>query len=217
MTAPDPAMPPPGAPRGAQSGPPPAAPPPAFAPRADRPAASPPGLVFGILLVVAGSTVLVLRVADVSLGPSAWTLGLIVPGLAMLVASFAIPPRGGLGLAIPGTILAMVGLILYVQNTWDLYGTWAYAWALVAPTAPGLAMLVYGAVRRDGDLAREGLRVTLVGLGLFVGFALFFEGVIGISGHRVEHLDQVLPYASIAFGVLLVVLSLLGDRRRRHA
>ena len=147
----------------------------------------------GIVLVVIGVVVLLARLADMALGSSSWPLWIIVPGLAMLVGSLAIPPRAGLGLAIPGTIIAIVGGILWVQDTYDLYATWAYAWALVAPTGPGLAMLIYGLARGDRELAADGFRTTLVGLGLFLGFALFFEGVVGMSGHQIANLDEVLP------------------------
>jgi hypothetical protein len=173
------------------------------------------GLVAGIVLVVVGVAFLLIRVADAALGSSSWPLWLIVPGLAMLAGSFAIPPRGGLGLAVPGTIIAIVGGILWVQETYDVYGTWAYAWALVAPTGPGLAMLLYGLVRGDHELAADGLRIFLIGIGLFLGFAFFFEGVLGISGHRIPNMDEVLPYVCIGFGALLVVASLFTGRRDR--
>lgn len=201
MTSPDPAPNP--------SGPPPAP----GMPPACR-AATPPGMVVGIVLVVVGSLFLALRVADVSLGAHAWPLWIVVPGVAMLLGSLAIPPRGGLGLAVPGAILATVGLILWAQDAYGLYGTWAYAWALVAPTAPGVAMLLYGGVHGDRGLVSEGFRTTLTGIGLFLGFGLFFEGVIGVSGHRIANLDEVLPFAVIALGLLLVVLSLFGGGRR---
>lgn len=214
MTTPDPAPNPAGQP---SSGPPPAPGTRPAGPGFSSPA-TPPGLLAGIVLVVVGSLFLALRVADVSLGAHAWPLWIVVPGVAMLLGSLAIPGRGGLGLAVPGAILATVGLILWVQDTYGLYGTWAYAWALVAPTAPGLAMLLHGVVHGDRDLVPEGLRVMLTGIGLFLGFGLFFEGVIGVSGHRIANLDQVLPYAVIGLGVLLVVLSLLdGGRRSRRA
>jgi hypothetical protein len=170
------------------------------------------GLVFGIILVVAGAIILAGRLADLSLGASAWPLWLIVPGVAMVVGSFAIPPRGGLGLAIPGAMLTMVGVVLWVQAATGLYATWAYAWALVAPTGPGLGMLLYGLARGDGDLARDGLRTTLVGLGLFVGFGLFFEGVLGLSGQEFVNAREILPYGAIALGVVLVLASFLGRR-----
>jgi hypothetical protein len=184
-------------------------------PAAEPARATPPGLVAGVILVIIGAAVLVTRVVDLSFGGATWPLWIVVPGLAMLVGSFFIPPRGGLGLAIPGAIVTMVGLILWVQEAYDLYATWAYAWALVAPTAPGLGMLLYGLVQRDGELARDGLRTTLVGLGLFLGFMLFFEGVLGLSGSPIANLDEVLPYALIGLGVLLVVLSFFGGGRRK--
>jgi hypothetical protein len=196
-----------------------AAPPPQPAgvrPAAQPRAQTPPGLVAGIVLVVIGVAFLLVRVADMTLGASAWPLWLIVPGLAMLAGSLAIPPRAGLGLAIPGTMIAIVGAILWVQEAYGLYTTWAYAWALVAPTGPGLAMLIYGLAHGDRELAADGFRTFLVGIGLFLGFALFFEGAIGISGHRIANLDEVLPYILVGFGVLLVIASLFGGRGGRR-
>jgi hypothetical protein len=170
--------------------------------------------VVGIVLVVIGVVLLAIRVLDSALGDNAWPLWLIVPGVAMVAGSLAIPNRGGLGLAVPGTILAIVGGILWVQAVYGLYATWAYAWALVAPTGPGLAMLLYGAARGDREVAADGFRTALVGLALFGGFAFFFEGVVGLSGHRIQNLDQVLPYAAIGLGALLLVGSLVGGRRK---
>jgi hypothetical protein len=165
--------------------------------------------------VIVGAALLLSRVVDLSFGGVTWPLWIVVPGVAMLVGSFFIPPRNGLGLAIPGAIVTIVGLILWVQEAYDLYATWAYAWALVAPTGPGLGMLLYGLVHGDRELVHDGLRTTLVGLGLFFGFMLFFEGVVGLSGEPIANLDEILPYAAIALGVLLVVLSFFGGGRRK--
>lgn len=173
---------------------------------------SPAGLVAGLVLIIVGGLFLLGRVADVTVGPHAWPLWIIVPGLAMYLAAFAIPSRGGLGLAIPGAIVTTVGVVLWVQEVYGLYETWAYAWALVAPTSVGFAMLTYGLVRGDRELAAHGLRTFLIGIALFVGFAVFFEGVIGLSGHRFGNLDEIVPYVAIGLGVILVVLALVGRR-----
>jgi hypothetical protein len=183
---------------------------------ASRPASQPANqgaLVLGVLLLVVGGVLLLTRVTDVALGSSAWPLWIVVPGLAMLIASFAIPPRGGLALAVPGAIITTVGIVLWFQEANDAFATWAYAWALVAPTAPGVGTFIYGSVRGDGALARDGLRMAGTGLALFAGFALFFEGVLGISGEPIANLDEVLPFAAIGLGVVLVVLAFLGRGR----
>ncbi len=206
MTTPDPS---PSRLSGSTGFPPPAAPRRSGAPEA--------GVVVGVMLVIIGGAFLVGRLLDVTIGPHAWPLWIIVPGLAMVSGSLAIPPRSGLGLAIPGAILTMAGLVLWVQATFDLYATWAYAWALVVPTGPGLGMLLYGLVRGDRELAGEGFRTALVGLALFLGFALFFEGVIGLSGERVAGFDQVLPYVLVGLGVLMVVLSVARGSAGRTA
>jgi hypothetical protein len=186
---------------------------PSWAPPASRPSA-PSGLVLGVILVVVGGALLIGRFVDISLAGVTWPVWIVVPGVAMLIGSFFIPPRGGVGLAIAGTIVTTVGLILWVQEAYDLYATWAYAWALVAPTGPGLGMVLYGLVHRDGQLVGDGFRMMLVGLGLFLGFALFFEGVIGLSGTPIANLDEVLPYAIVGLGILLVILSFTGRREQ---
>ncbi|MEI7744512.1 MAG: hypothetical protein WCK58_12290 [Chloroflexota bacterium] len=168
-----------------------------------------------MILVVIGLAVFAERLLESRLGVPTWPMWIVIPGLGMLVGSLFIPPRGGLGLAVPGAIVLIVGLILWAQDMLGLYGTWAYAWALVAPTGPGIAMLLYGGVHRDGALARDGLRSTLAGLGLFAGFGLFFEGVIGISGHPIANLGEILPYALIGIGLLLVVGALAGGAGRK--
>ena len=226
MTTPDPFAPPPVEPSPAAPKPPPTTPAQPTAPM--TPAAPPPlrtetpgspqlALVGGIILVIVGTLFLVGRVLDITLGAHAWPLWIIVPGLAMLTGSLFIPPRGGVGLAIPGAIVTMVGLVLWVQESYGLYETWAYAWALVAPTGPGLGMLVYGLARGDRELVGDGLRLTLIGLGLFLGFALFFEGAIGLSGERLAGLDEALPFVVIGLGAVMVVLSLVRGRPGRRA
>lgn len=226
MTAPEPTPPPsPGGPP-----PPPAAPPagPVGAPPPDSPPGPPgpghgdrgpntAGLALGVMLVVVGGLLLIVRVAGITIDDAAWPAALLAIGLAMLIGALLIPPRAGLGLAVPGAMLAIVGGILWAQSATGAYASWAYAWALVAPGGPGLAMLVYGLVRGDADLARDGLWPTVIGIGLFLGFGIVFEGAIGLSGHRIERLDEVLPHAAIGLGLVVVALAFLDGGRHDGA
>ena len=51
-------------------------------------------------------------------------------------------------------------------------------------------------------------------LGGMDGVRRRLEGALGISGEPIANLDEVLPYAVIGLGVLLVALSFLGGGRR---
>ena len=99
--------------------------------------------VLGVILVLVGAVFLATNVTGFQLA-AAWPLFIIVPGLILLAASFAAGGEAGGGLAITGSIVTTVGLILAVQEATGLYATWAYAWALVAPGSVGVGMLLFG-------------------------------------------------------------------------
>ena len=136
------------------------------------------GLALGVLLILTGALFLVGEQFNIDWGRYGWPAFVVVPGAAMLVLGLAIPNEAGLGLAIPGGIIASVGLILAFQAATDTYASWAYAWALVAPGSVGVSLFLYGLLHRRLDLLDAGLRSAAVGLGLFVGFGLFFENVV---------------------------------------
>ena len=169
-------------------------------------------IVLGAILIVVGGAFLVTNVTGFSFD-AAWPLFVIVPGLALLGASFTTRTEAGVGLAIAGSIVTTVGLVLAAQEATGLYATWAYAWALVAPGSVGVGMFLFGTFTGRQDLRSAGLRLAGIGLALFVGFAIFFEGVIGLSGDGPPPLEGLLPVALIALGALLVVGSLFGRRR----
>jgi hypothetical protein len=136
----------------------------------------------------------------------------------MLILGLAIPNEAGLGLAIPGGIVTSVGLILAFQDSTNTYASWSYAWALVAPGSVGVSILLYGLLHRRLDLLDAGLRTAAVGIGLFVGFGLFFENVIGLgdaTGSTV--LRDAMPFMAVAMGVAIVVLNVIPRPRSRDA
>jgi hypothetical protein len=169
-------------------------------------------VVLGTILILVGGAFFLANAIGLRLD-TAWPLFIIVPGVVLFSASFLVGGEAGSGLAIAGSIVTTVGCILAVQEATGLYATWSYAWALVAPGSVGLGLTVYGALTGQSKLVSAGLPTLGVGLALFLGFAIFFEGVIGLSGDRVPALRDALPIALIALGGVLVVGSLIGRRR----
>ncbi len=167
-------------------------------------------LALGLLLVLLGAFFFVSQQTNFDLGRYGWPIFVIVPGLFLLVVGLAIPHEGGLGAAIPGGIVLTVGLLLAFQDATDTYASWSYAWALVAPGSVGATLALYGLLHRRWDLLDGGLRTAAVGLGLFVGFGLFFENIIGIDdAHPNAILRDALPLMAVGLGVLIVLWNLI--------
>lgn len=162
-------------------------------------------VVLGVLLIVLGAVFLLGQFLDINLGRLAWPLFIILPGAAVYLASLAMPEEPGKGFSAAGSIITMVGLVLLYQNTFDHFESWAYAWALVAPTSLGLGWIGYGLLRGNRETLDEGLRVAGVGLVMFLVAASFFELVIGISGFRLAWADNLWPVLLILLGVIMLL------------
>ena len=172
--------------------------------------------IIGALLIVLGAAALVIRVSNVTFGWPAWV---ILPGLALLVAAFALPEPGGSGLAAAGGTVTAVGTLLAVQDATGAYASWAYAWALVAPGGVGLGLLLYGLLTRRGDLARGGLASLTTGIVLFLVGFLFFEGLLHLDGDRFAGLSNLtVPIVIMGIGAALLVGAIIpGPWRRRRS
>ncbi len=84
-------------------------------------------------------------------------------------------------LAIPGAIVTTVGLILFYQNVFDRFESWAYAWALIV-VAVGIGMSMSGVWSERPDWVRNGWGLTRIGFVLFAAGFIFFEFVLNIGG-----------------------------------
>lgn len=171
-------------------------------------------LLVGVLLIALGAGALVVRTSGVQVGWPAWV---ILPGLALLVAAFAVPEPGGSGLAVAGGIVTTVGAVLAVQDATGTYASWAYAWALVAPGGVGAGLLLYGLVTRRSEVARGGLASLVTGVVLFLVGFLFFEGLVHLDGDRFGSLaDRAVPIVIMAIGAAVLVGAIIpGPWRRR--
>ena len=104
-------------------------------------------------------------------------------------------------LAIPGSIIGMIGLMLFVQNLIGYYESWAYGWTVIVFSV-GLGIYIMGLWSGDAGQRRGGAGVMRVGAILFIIFGAFFEGLIfrsfGFSGY-------IFPVALILLGFYLVL------------
>lgn len=160
----------------------------------------------GVLLIVLGIIFLVGQFFDFQLGRYLWPFMVIVPGVLLLWGAFGMEEEVGKAWAIVGGIVTMVGVILLVQSLTDWWAGWSYAWALVAPTGPGLGLWLLGARKDRADFVKTGQELVRVGLIIFVVAAVFFELVIGVSGYSLGQYG--LPLLLIVLGLFLLARNL---------
>lgn len=174
------------------------------------------GTLAGAILILLGIAFLVVRfilsIFDFDFGRYTWPLFIIVPGVLMFLSAFVLERQAGVTLAILGGMVTITGVILMIQNLFDLYATWAYAWALIAPTSMGLAKLLYGTLRGLGDEVKNGLAMTGVGAVIFVVAGAFFELIIDINGFGLNVSWLCLPTLLIGGGIITLIVNLIPRR-----
>jgi hypothetical protein len=154
-------------------------------------------MVIGAMLLAIGVLSLVGQFIRPLNGGVLWPVIVIGFGLAFFVAML-FGGRSFGPLAIPGSIITGIGLILFIQNFFGLWETWSYTWALII-CAVGTGLFIYGSWSDIPDLRRSGLKVAQVGLILFLIFGIMFEVIFSISG-------VTLPINAIFWPLMLVVL-----------
>ncbi|MBB6099904.1 hypothetical protein HNR42_003364 [Deinobacterium chartae] len=167
----------------------------------------------GLVLIALGAFFLLGQFVRFDFGALLWPLFVLIPGLALLLAHLG-GGRATAALGVPASVVTAVGLILFFQNATGHFESWAYAWALVAPTAVGMGLWLQGSRSGEVSLMRQGLSVARLGLVMFaVGF-LFFEGVLDISGLGLQNVGRFLM-PLILIGVGLALISRRASRRTR--
>lgn len=161
------------------------------------------GLILGGSLVALGVLFLIGQFLHVNIAHFLWPFIVIGAGATVLALALRDDSAAGEGLAIFGSVVSAVGLILFYQNITGFWASWAYAWALIAPTSIGVGQVLYGAFRNRPNLVQTGTRVAAVGIGMFLIGLIFFELIIGISGFGLGPLGW--PLALIGLGVLLLI------------
>ena len=170
-----------------------------------------PVIVMGAILIALGILYFLVELIRIDVNQLlhyGWPALVIFPGVVLTVIGMSV--REVNSLCIPGAIVSMAGIVLLIQNFWNLFGTWTYAWALVAPGGIGLGMWLQGIVYASAGLRATGAHTMGVGLVLFLAGLVFFERVLHVSGvpqgiFRNFVLMLVLPLAIIVVGFVLLV------------
>jgi len=135
-------------------------------------------LFLGILLILIGGWLVVTRqvpaVQDWLDNTFTWPMWTIGAGLLVLLIGLI---TGAPGMAVPASIIAGVGGILYYQNQTDDFGSWSYMWALI-PGFVGIGTILAGVLgeNRRRNLT-HGLNLIVTSTVLFLLFATFFGGL----------------------------------------
>ncbi|NPV42130.1 MAG: hypothetical protein HPY72_12425 [Anaerolineae bacterium] len=171
-------------------------------------------LFFGGGLLVMGLLLLLGRLLQIPFGVFLWPFIFIVPGILVFLTALSSDSSSGEGLSILGGILTSLGALFLAQSITGLWASWAYAWALVAPTSVGFAQMIYGERKGRDAIVQSGRRLVNIGLTILaVGF-VFFELILGISGFGLGRFGlPVFPMMLIFVGLVILVRSYLRNRK----
>jgi hypothetical protein len=162
-------------------------------------------LAGAMILIGLGAWFLAVQLApglhDWVYGKATWPLAVVAAGgLLMLVGLVTWTP----GLAMPASIVAGIGGLLYYQNRTGDWESWAYAWTLV-PAFVAVGLVVVGLMqgRPRGPMLAAGW-LLLVSTVLLGAFSSFLGGPAELS--------RWWPAALILAGVLFLARSVMRPR-----
>ena len=165
-------------------------------------------LLIGAALIGLGALFLLGSVFQINIWGWLWPFFIIGPGLLFFVGMVALGKTGA-PLAVPGSIVTTVGLILFIQNVTGLWATWAYAWALIFPTAVGIGVAISGLWSDDSNAVRVGSGMAGIGLAILLFLAFFFEIILNLNGLRSGAVGAILiPVLIIGAGAALLIFAL---------
>lgn len=160
-------------------------------------------LVGGSLLVIFGILALLGQLfRNFNFWETFWPFFVIGVGLLFFVGMFA-GGRSISGLAIPGSIITTIGLMLFYQNITNHWESWAYGWTVILMSV-GLGIFIMSIWGQNLTQRAAGLRVLRIGLILFVIFGAFFE-LIFTAGRPFGLRSVIFPAGLILLGLYLVL------------
>jgi hypothetical protein len=131
-----------------------------------------------------------------------WPFIIIAFGALFFIGMFA-GGKSMAGLAIPGSIIGGIGLMMFFQNLFNHWESWAYGWTVILISV-GLGIFIMGLYSEDAQRRQAGMRVMKIGVILFIIFGGFFELIIFGFGHNGAQ-QYVFPVLLVLLGVYLVI------------
>ena len=161
------------------------------------------GIVGGIILILLGLLFLASEIFPDLFSFWEWPFIIILVGLVFLLWAVI----GGVGgLAIPGSIVAGIGGILYYQNAYNAWGTWSFIWALI-PSFVGVGIMLSGLIDRDfKNRFFGGLSLLVISAILFFAFGSFFGMTPEISKYW--------PVLLVVLGLISLIKALVKNQKK---
>jgi hypothetical protein len=156
-------------------------------------------LIGGILLIALGFLALL---AQVFKGVDFWGMfwPFIVIGVgAMFFVGMVTGGKATAPLAIPGSIITIIGLMLFLQNITGYWESWSYGWTVIL-MAVGLGIYIAGVWAGDPDQRASGIKVLRIGAIMFIIFGAFFEMIFQSFALS----RYIFPVALILLGLYLI-------------
>lgn len=160
------------------------------------------GIIGGAILIGLGTLFLLAQFFNFSAWGFIWPFFVIGIG-GLFFVGMVLGGKSAAGLAIPGSIIGVIGLTLLFQNITGHWSSWSYGWTIIL-MAVGLGLWIAGVWADNPSQRRNGWNVMRVGFMLFILFGAFFELIF--SGFSGPVLTQVLfPVLLILLGLYLVI------------
>lgn len=128
--------------------------------------------VAGLMVMSLGMLFLIAQLFGGSFWGYFWPYPIIAAGLTFFYF-FMVGGRGVSGLAIPGSIITTVGVLLMLQNSFGWWESWAFAWTFIIISV-GVGIFLMGLRSQNEGSQRAGLLVAGIGVLLLIPFGIFF-------------------------------------------
>lgn len=148
----------------------------------------------GLILIFVGVVLLTLQILPGVSIQFSWPWIVIFLGLLFLAFGAAL---GEPGMAVPASIVAGIGVILYYQNATGNWESWIYLWSLI-PGFVGIGIVLMNILQgEDATSMREGGILILISLILF--------GILGSFSGALGRVNDLWPVLLILLGLRMLI------------